>query len=123
MNLHAIAGGLIRKVNPNRNASLRVSTGYTTNSDGTRVPTYAQPVGVSVQVQDVGSKELQLIEGLNVQGQISTFYLSGDWEGVVRGDRQGGDLIDLDGQTWLVVQVVESWPGWCKLLACLQINR
>jgi|SRR3954469_3195275 hypothetical protein len=123
MNLHTMAAPLIRMVNANRNAALRVSTGYTTGADGTRVPSYARAVGVSVQVQNVGSQDLKLLDGMKLQQQVSTFYLSGEWEGVIRGDRQGGDLIDLDGETWLIVQVVESWPGWCKLLVCLQITH
>ena len=41
---------------------------------------------------------------------------------------QGGDLLvfpEVDGapaRTWLVADVVETWPDWCHVLATLQVD-
>lgn len=43
MNLHALAGPIIAAVNPQRPASIRVSNGYVTAPDLTRVPSYETP--------------------------------------------------------------------------------
>jgi hypothetical protein len=116
MNLHGIVGPLIGVVNPPKQITIQQATGYTTNPDGRQVPTYGAPVTVLGQFQDLSSKDLQQIAGLNIQGQTAKVYLPGSWQGVVRADRRGGDLLTIDGHTWLVVQVAESWPDWCAVI-------
>ena len=111
MNLHAIANRYISAVNPNSIATLRISAGYVTNLDGKRVPQYAPPVTVQAQVQSLANIELRQIESLNIQGIVSAAYLYGDINGLVRLDKKGGDLLTIDGQDWLIVVVLENWPG------------
>jgi hypothetical protein len=36
--------------------------------------------------------------------------------------QKGGDLFIIDGQTWLVIEPLELWPDWCRLLVCLQVD-
>ncbi|WP_233343478.1 hypothetical protein [Burkholderia cepacia] len=129
MNLHGIVSGVIGTVNPFVPVTLQQSTGYTTALDGERTPTYATSPQ-SVQVQALTAKEIQHLDGLNIQGVLRKAYLNGDWRGVYRATNQGGDLLQfaavagvsasLQGTTWKVVQVFETWPDWCALAIQLQ---
>jgi hypothetical protein len=121
VNLHAIASGVISTVNPMVPAELWQSTGYTVDADGdgTQVPSYAI-TSMMIQVQALSNDELRRMDGLNLQGNKSAVYLSGDWNGIVRTGAQGGDLIKFGGQTWLATVVLENWPTWTKLAVTLQ---
>ena len=123
MNLHSIVGPCVAAVNPWLTASIQRSTGYTTADDGSRVPTY-QTASVKAQVQALTYSDLQQINGLNIQGERRAMYLDGSWDGVVRVDGRGGDLITLpDGSVWLVAQVLEDWSstaGWVKVCVTRQ---
>ena len=124
MNLHGIASGYVAAVNPWLTASIQASTGYTTNSDGSRVPSYAAAVAVQVQMQSLTYRDLQQLDGLNLQGERRALYVNGDWQGSVRPDNKGGDIITMqDGTVWLVAQVLENWysnDGWVKLCVTRQ---
>ncbi len=75
------------------------------------------------QVQPMGWKDLQQIEGLNLQGTIRKIYFYGQVEAIVRVDSKGGDLVtDPRGNIWLVNNVLEDWvySGWCAVVATLQ---
>jgi hypothetical protein len=124
MNLHGIVAPIIAGVNPMVVARVQVSTGYTTGADGGRVPTYGPVISVTAQVQPLTSRDLQQIEGLNIQGTLKAIYLCGDLKGAVRSELKGGDLVTLpDGTVWLVVQMLESWgltAGWSKSAMVLQ---
>jgi hypothetical protein len=132
MNLRGIANALTSTVNPNTAAQLAHSTGYTTSTSGKRTPTYAAPVPVIVQVQALSAPELAHLDSLNIQGVLRNARLDGDWRGVYRPSTQGGDLFtfgttsdvraDLQGTTWLIVQVIETWATWCSLAIQLQKN-
>ena len=119
MNLHSLASSLVNSVNPFIPATLRQSTGYTTSADGTQVPSYTDRQ-MFIQVQALSSDELRQMDGLNIQGVKHAVYLGGNWNGVVRVGRQGGDLLIFNKQTWLAVITLEQWPNWCKLAVVLQ---
>lgn len=126
MNLSDLVAGYVGTVNPNITVQIRKSTGYTTNPDGSRVPGYAPPVSIRAQMQSLQYNDLVQIDGLNIQGERRALYLDGNWEGVVRPDGVGGDLITLpDGTIWLVVLVLENWAmvdGWVKVAVTRQNN-
>ncbi len=126
MNLRRIANGLTSRVNRNIPATLVRSTGgYTTNADGTRVP-YTENVPVRAQVQGVSAKDLQHLDGLNIQGVMRSVHLSGDVEGAVRVDQRGGDILlfsETPGsapQSWKIAMVMETWADWCRVIVVLQ---
>jgi hypothetical protein len=125
MNLHDIVSGAIGVVNPPITAMISKNLGYTTSGSGTRTATYAVGVPVEVQRQSLIYEDMVQIEGLNLQGEICSFYIDGNWQGVVRGDGVGGDLITLpSGTTWLVVRLLENWretDGWVKVCAVRQL--
>ncbi len=124
MNLHDIVGSCVAAVNPWVLASLQQSTGYITTADFRQVPVYAAPVTASVQVQPLTFADLSQLDGLNIQGVKRAMYLDGNWQGLVRTAKKGGDLITLpDGTVWLVVLELENWSstsGWCKIAVVLQ---
>jgi hypothetical protein len=121
MNLHGIVRGAIGIVNPHTPATLHRSNGYTTQEDGTQVPTYAAVRTLRVQVQAMSYGDLQQVAGLNLQGEARAIYIDGAWDGVVRPDRKGGDLIVIGATRWLVIQSLESWPDWTKVAAVRQL--
>lgn len=128
MNIYAAIEGAIGIVNPYVGATLLASTGYTMALDRSQVPTYAAPVPVTVQKQALSAKELAQVDGLNIQGEMTAFYARIPMRGVVRAESKGGDIIQLDAvygvspvERWLVVQILEEWPDYCKVAACRQL--
>lgn len=75
---------------------------------------------VQAQVQDLSQKDVRQVEALNLQASQKVIYVGGFLAGAVRATQQGGDLIVVDGQTYLTTAVLEQWPDWCKVTATLQ---
>lgn len=50
MNLHGIVRGVVGAVNPHIDATVQVSGGYTTNTDGTQVPSYQAPGAITASL-------------------------------------------------------------------------
>ena len=116
MNLHGLVAGYVGSVNPPQLVYISASDGYTTHADGKRVPSYGAPVPVMAQVQGLTEANVFQVQGLNIAAEARTVYLPGSWNGVVRADQKGGDLITLaDGTHWLVMAVLEAFPYWCKV--------
>jgi len=131
MKLHGVVSGNIQAVNPFITGTVKISTGNTTNADGSRTPTYAEVDGVTMQVQALTFRDIQQIDGLNLQGTRRAIYLYGEIDGLVRPTNQGGDLIiiasGVHAGTWLVALVLEQWgdgtpASWCKVACTLQNN-
>lgn len=126
MNLHGLASGAIGTVNPFILGTIKVSTGSTTAADGKRTPTYSTQTNVSMQVQALTFRDLQQLDGLNLNGTRRAIYLNGKYDGVVRPQLKGGDLFVIasgpNAGTWLVALVLEQWPDWCKVAVTLQNN-
>lgn len=133
MNLHGLVRGAITAINPDTLCTWQQSTGSTTGSDGTRMPTYNVVQNVPVQVQGLTNQDLQHIQYLNIQSETRKVYLFGQIEGVERPNLKGGDLLTFPQtiggtpQVWLVVQPQENWPdelqsGWSSAIVCLQTD-
>jgi len=116
MNLHGMAGPIVGAVNPQIPVTVKVSTGSVVDAAGKRTPTYAPDVTLLGQVQPVSWRDIQMIEGLNLQGVRWKIYLNGQVDGLVRPERKGGDLVVIrTGRhqgTWLVAVVLEQYPDW-----------
>lgn len=123
MNLRGMANGVTRSINPNTPATLKRSAGYVTDAAGKRTPQFQDFAG-KIQVQPMSTGDLQRAEFLNLQGILRAVYINGNWAGVVRGDAKGGDVLVFseaeESKTWRVVNVVEVWPDWTKVIVCLQ---
>jgi hypothetical protein len=126
MDLHGIVSGAIGAVNPPVAGVLARCTGYSTGADGKVAPAYAAGVAVSVQRQELSYKDLQHVDGLNIQGILCAVYLPGIVQGANRADGTGGDLLtfpDAGGtsRTWRVASVTEQWSNWCKAILVQQV--
>lgn len=120
MNLHGIVRGAITAVNPDVTVAISESTGYTTSADFEQVPTYTT-IPAQAQIQALTGKDLKQLDGMNLNGTLRAIYFYGDVEAIVRVMRKGGDLItDSNNNVWLVNQVLETWPDWCKVAVTLQ---
>ncbi len=119
MNLHQIVRGAITTVNPDVPGVLKVNSGFTTAAGGKRVQSYTD-VDVIVQMQSLSSTDLKQVDAINVQGILQSAYLNGNFNGINRPEQQGGDMLIVDGKTWLVVKVAELYPDWCHLIVNLQ---
>lgn len=127
LNMHGMVRGAIQAVNTDIAATLRRSTGYTTDAAGKRTPVYADTTG-RVQEQALSSAELKHVNDLNIQGVIRKVYMYGNWGGPIRADATGGDLLVFPrvkggpAVTWKIVTTFETWTdsGWCAVGVVLQ---
>jgi hypothetical protein len=123
MNLNAIIAPIIGAVNPLQPAAIYLSTGPgPTQPDGTRVPTYADPVTVSAQIQPISTGDLRKLDALNIQGVSQKVYINGILRGLQRINALGGDLVVLDtGETYLVKAVLEQWAAGNIMWVCVAV--
>ena len=119
MNLHAIASGVTGIVTPSQAATVQQSTGYTTGADGSQTPTY-QTINTTADMQPLTGRDIERLNGLNIQGVFQKAYLTGNFEGVFRVLGKGGDLIVIGSRTYLVAMVLERWPDWCCVALTMQ---
>lgn len=126
INMHATVRGAIGTVNNDISAMFQASTGNTPTVSGKQTPTYAAAVPVKIQSQPLKYSDLQHVNNLNLSGTFRSVHMYGNTEGVVRPTQQGGDLLTFKqspgvaSQVWLVVQVMEVWAEWSRVLVCLQ---
>lgn len=114
MELRGIANSVSSQVNPNVTVTVLRSTGYSIGAGRKQAPTYAAPVDGPAQIQALDGDDLKQLDGLNIQGKIRAIYLRGVLAGVIHPEGEGGDIIQIAGQDWLVVKVLEGWPTWTK---------
>lgn len=123
MNLHKIANSAIRRVNPNIEAVARRYIGEVDLPGRKRGPQYAPEETITIQFQPLTKGDLQHVDGLNIQGLFKSIHVNGSFYSVNREMQKGGDLFIVDGQTWLVIEPLELWPDWSRLLVCLQVDE
>jgi hypothetical protein len=123
LSVFGIANRAISVINPHRRAKLRRAAGYTIAADGTQIPRYDEIGDLLVNVQSLSTTDLMKADGLNLQGNKNSVYLQGNWNGIIRADQTGGDILILDGYEWLVALVLESWPEWTKVLVTQQTTK
>jgi hypothetical protein len=126
VNLHNIVAPVIAAVNPWITGIWLQSNGYSTGPAGRQYPSYLAPVSVSIQMQPMTWKELQMVDGLNLNGEQRGMYVNGPFAGVDRAAIRGGDLIQLpDGTKWLVTMLLENFTptaGWVKCAVVKQTH-
>lgn len=128
MNLHAIVRGAISTVNPDRVIPYLASSGSTVAAGGKQSATFAASVNVGAQIQPVRSGDIKKYSYLQAQGVFRAVYLFGQVQGIDRVAARGGDLLkfpELPGgtvRTWLVKDVDEQWPDWCRVIVALQTD-
>ena len=127
MNLRQLANGVTQNINPNISATWIQSTGYTTAVDGKRTPITSSST-IQIQAQGLSASDMRHVDALNIEGVVRSVHMYGNVQGVVRADQKGGDILqfpEIPGGTvknWLIVQVMETWPEWSRVLVVLQKN-
>lgn len=123
MNLHKIANNAIRRVNPNIQAVLKKYAGETIGPGRKPAPYYLPDQNVTIQLQPISRGDMQHVDGLNIQGLAKVIYVNGNYFSVQREMEQGGDIFVINGEQWLVVEPVELWDSWCRLIVVLQVSE
>jgi hypothetical protein len=129
VDLRGIVRGAIGVVNPDVQVAWLQYLTYTTDGSGASTPSYASAQTLCAQVQPLSTGQLMHMEQLNIQGVLRAVYLRGAVAGAVREDGTGGDLLqfpEVPGgaqRTWLVVEVPEQWPDWCRVICRLQNDQ
>lgn len=122
MNLRQIANNAITSINPNISAILKKYASETIGPGRKPVPSYLPDQNVTIQLQPISRGDMQHVDGLNIQGLAKVIYVNGNYFSVQREMEQGGDIFVINGEQWLVVEPVELWPDWCRLIAVLQVS-
>lgn len=130
MNFHLLVRPVITTVNPDITGTWRESTGSTVDTGGRPTPTYTDHTDVRMQVQAQNGDKLNTPNGTYImqQGVRRNVYVYGNYQGINRPDAKGGDLLifpEVPGgpnKTWLVLEVLETWPDWCKVDVILQTD-
>ncbi|HEV3077655.1 MAG TPA: hypothetical protein VHB47_24760 [Thermoanaerobaculia bacterium] len=85
----------------------------------------ATSLTLNAQIQPIAWKDIQQLEGLNIEGVRWKAFLNGQVDGLVRKERKGGDLLIIPkgnrhaGQ-WLVAQILAQWPDWVEAAIVFQ---
>lgn len=127
MNLQSITEGVISSVNTPILVSIQVSTGNTTNADGTQAPSYAAAQSVYVDFQALTYNDIVQSDSINIQGERWKMYFTGNVDGLVRAENKGGDLVTVtdatsawNGFVFKVALITEHWAGWTSAILTLQ---
>lgn len=79
---------------------------------------------VQAQIQPITWRDLQQLDGVNLEGTRIKAYLYGKVDGLVRASSKGGDLVTIDSGpyagTYLVAQILEQFPDWVCAALTLQ---
>lgn len=120
MNMHNLVRGVIQSVNPDIPVTVLPSTGSSENAAGRVIPAYGTPITTTGQKQPVTGKDIERFQQQNIQGVACKMHLNGNYEGLFRVLGKGGDLLQFESQTYLVVSVMERWSDWCCVALTLQ---
>ncbi|MDR0339548.1 MAG: hypothetical protein LBH65_04655 [Desulfovibrio sp.] len=131
INLHAIVRPAINALHPDIKATLYQSIRQATCPDGGVKSIYAPGVSITAQMQSEGPGALYHADRVGMEEVGRKFYLFSTPElekrvaGIVRPLSRGGDVFQLDDQTWwLVDAVLEDFTrsGWASVRATLQVK-
>ena len=123
MSLHDLVANAICGINPMMTCQWYKNTGATSAADGSVTPTYNAAVPISCQVQQLTDADIKHIQDQNLSGISRKIWSDKILTGIDRAVGLGGDRIILpDGTIYLVVQVIETWPGWCSALLQKQVS-
>ena len=130
INLHGVVRSAITALHPDITATLYQSTGQTTGPNGSVKSIYAPGVPIKAQMQSEGATTLYHADRVGMEEVNRKFYLFSTPEldkriaGIVRPLSRGGDVFQLEDQTWwLVDAILEDFThaGWASVRATLQV--
>ncbi len=128
--IHGLVSAAVGTVNAFVPATISHSAGVSQGgSQGKfdRTPVYTD-LPASIQVQALDWRDLNQMDGINIQGGARKIYVKGEVAGVLRGAQTGGDKVTFppntpgifEGSVWLVVKIFEQWPGWASAAIVVQ---
>ena len=107
-------------VNANTPITIYPSSGFTVGDGHKQNPNYGTPIITVGQIQALDGKDLEHINGLNIQGRTRAIYVEHILKSSNRPDGVGGDKIFIAGGYWLVVKIIETWGYWTKAAIVFQ---
>lgn len=121
LDLYSLSAALTAVVNPLTNATLKRFTGMEQAEDYSTQPRYEE-LPVQIEVQALGTSDLQFIENIQQQADMRAVYLHGAAGALNRPLQQGGDLLQFENADWLITHVLEQWEGdqWRKVIVTRQ---
>ncbi len=122
LNLHDSVRGAIQGVNEDQAGTVYVSTG-SAPVRGIPQPSF-NAVAAQLQLQALAHSRLLSLRGALYAESRETVYAYGNFSDLDRPDQIGSGVIQVasTGQFYMIVQVVEWWPGWCHLEVTRQLN-
>lgn len=131
MNLHQIVRHHISSVNPEKTVTIRRfsgsrigDTGLVKNSYENYNPDMGQALEFTIraQVQPLSSEDLEHVYNLNSSNTYRKMFINGKERGLSQALNTNGDLVLMDGETWIICEVPGLWDesGWNEVILCLQ---
>ena len=120
--MHDIVRGAIQGVNEDQAGAVYVATG---SSPVRGIPQPAfNAVDAQLQIQALSHTRLLATRGALYSENRETIYAYGNFADLSRPDQVGSSVVRVarTGQFYMIVQVVEWWPGWCHLEVTRQLN-
>lgn len=121
-----LAAGAVQAVLPRIPVTLHRNIGSTADAAGYLTPAYDPPEVYGGSVQPVPTDVLRQVDGINQQGTLRAVRLFAAANASMRPMQTGGDLLEFEAAPggllcrWLVVHVIEAWPGWCHVVVAMQ---
>jgi len=113
---------MINSVNPDVLVTVFVSTGYTIGAGKKQIPTYDSGTIGYAQVQAMNSDDIQLMYNFQIQGVIRIIFLKNQLHGIIRKTGDGGDIVQIGNDKYVVQRIIEQWPDWTKAALVLQVD-
>lgn len=121
MNIFPIVHAAVSAVSPQVPVSIQISTGSTTNADGSRSLSYAAPQTVNASIQALQYNDIVQADSMQIEGVRRKMYVYGEVDGLVRSKNKGGDLVTLpNGSVWKVALIAEAWATWTCAIITLE---
>lgn len=124
INLHSLIKSTINILNPCQNIKIKKFAGFTVDEYGVNTNTYTDIEAVA-RIQAVNSFKLQHINNFNSSNYYKKAFLNGFQQGLSQALSTNGDMLVIDGKTWLIVEAPQVWDytGWNELTICLQLDE
>lgn len=121
MNIFKIADGGTSLVKPLTNAIYKKYMGVS-NESVRPLPTYLPDQNIKIKVHSATDDLLRHADKVNLQGYLKVIYTKIDLSPIDRQSQTGGDRLIFNGREWLVVQILEDWEVWRKVLIRAQVK-
>ena len=132
MNLRSSITKMVNAVNPDVLVTVFVSTGYTIGAGKKQIPTYDNGTTGYAQVQAMNSDDIQLMfnghtpevvpSQFQIQGVFRVIFLKNQLHGIIRKFGDGGDIVQIGTDKYVVLRIIEQWPDWTKAALVLQVD-